>query len=178
MATACSGPTRADRRNEGPQSIPGGRAEAVIPTHRGGPARTPNVLIQRRFPSSAGYNLNEALTLGLLRLAQSWICPTPPTRIRRPAEPRRVSAVRLNLGGIPRGGLVDRKQRSNIRASVTASLADEQGLEGKPDVIRPLVAADHCRMAATIIRAIDQQTARARCAHCFFHFLLRASRGG
>ena len=56
-----------------------------------------------------------------------------------------------------------------IRADVSASPAvpaDEQRFDvGKPDIIRPSVAADRDGVAAPIIGAIDQQTANAGGAH-------------
>jgi hypothetical protein len=36
---------------------------------------------------------------------------------------------------------------------------------GQPDVIWPSLTADRCRMAAFIVRAIDQETANASGAH-------------
>jgi hypothetical protein len=52
--------------------------------------------------------------------------------------------------------------RADISASLAADLAGEAGLKvGQPNVIRPSVPADRCRMAALVIRAIDQQAANA-----------------
>jgi hypothetical protein len=46
---------------------------------------------------------------------------------------------------------------------------------GQSDVIRPSIAGDRCRMAAAIIRAIDQETAHAGSAHFGEGDLLRAA---
>jgi len=52
--------------------------------------------------------------------------------------------------------------RPNVSAFKPAGLADEARLKiGEPDLIRPLLCADCDRMAAMIIRAIDQETADA-----------------
>lgn len=52
---------------------------------------------------------------------------------------------------------------------------DEQRLYvAKPDVIGPAVAADRDRVAAPIIRAIDQETANAHVAHVAEGDFLRA----
>jgi hypothetical protein len=54
------------------------------------------------------------------------------------------------------------EQRPNVGASLAASLADEPRFQiGQPDVIGPLVGADRDRMAAAIVRAIDQDAAHA-----------------
>jgi len=56
--------------------------------------------------------------------------------------------------------------RPDVGASLSAHLAGELGLNvGQPVTVRPLVAADRYRMAAAIVRAIDQETAHARGAH-------------
>jgi hypothetical protein len=55
---------------------------------------------------------------------------------------------------------------AHVRASLAAALAGEPGLDvGQPNIIWPSVAADCCRMAALIIRAIDQEATDARGAH-------------
>jgi len=57
------------------------------------------------------------------------------------------------------------KVRPDIGASLTAGSANEPCFEiRKPDVIRPLLGADRDRMAAMIVRAIDQETAHAPAA--------------
>jgi hypothetical protein len=49
---------------------------------------------------------------------------------------------------------------------MTAGLTDEPRLDvGKPNVIRPLIGADCGRVAAAIIRAINQDTAHAASSH-------------
>jgi hypothetical protein len=56
--------------------------------------------------------------------------------------------------------------RADISASLAANLAGEQRLYvEQPNAIRPSVAADRCRMAALVIRAIDQETANASGPH-------------
>jgi len=58
----------------------------------------------------------------------------------------------------------DHRQRRAV-ASLTAGSANEPCFEiRKPDVIRPLLGADPDRMAAMIVRAIDQETAHAPAA--------------
>jgi hypothetical protein len=70
------------------------------------------------------------------------------------------------VGWIPRGGLVDRKQRSNIGPAVTAGPTEELRLEvGQPDVVRPLAGVDRDRMGAAKVLAIDQQPGRAGLPH-------------
>jgi len=70
------------------------------------------------------------------------------------------------VGGIPRSGLVDRKQRSNIRAAVPASLTSEPGHKiGEPNVIRPGGGVDHYRMRALVVATVNQQPARAGLPH-------------
>jgi hypothetical protein len=49
--------------------------------------------------------------------------------------------------------------------SLAACCAHEPGLDGKPDIVRPLIAADRDVVAAVIIGAIDQNTANAHLAH-------------
>jgi hypothetical protein len=52
------------------------------------------------------------------------------------------------------------KVRPHVGASLAARLAHETRLQvGEPDVIRPLICADRDRVAAMIVRAIDQETA-------------------
>jgi hypothetical protein len=77
---------------------------------------------------------------------------------------------RLNIL-LPQGARLI-KARSYIRATVTAGMAHEQRLDiGQPDVIRLLVPADRDTMAALVIRAIDQDTARTTGAHFAEHDL-------
>jgi hypothetical protein len=58
------------------------------------------------------------------------------------------------------------KVRPHICAFLTARLVGKARLDiGQPDIIRPAVTADRCRMAAPVVGAIDQQTANARGAH-------------
>jgi hypothetical protein len=60
------------------------------------------------------------------------------------------------MGGIPRGGLVYREQRSNTRAAVTASPTGELRFEiGQPDMIGPAIGIDDDRMRTAIVGAID-----------------------
>ena len=55
---------------------------------------------------------------------------------------------------------------ADVRVSVAASLADEPRLDiGQPNVIRPLIRTDGCRMAALVIRAIDQDATSAGGPH-------------
>ena len=62
--------------------------------------------------------------------------------------------------------LIPIEARPHVRASFPARPTDEQRLYvAKPDVIGPAVAADRDRVAAPIIRAIDQETANAHVAH-------------
>jgi hypothetical protein len=71
------------------------------------------------------------------------------------------------------------KVRPDVSASRAAGLAYEPRLEiGKPDVIRPLIAADRDRVAAAKVLAIDQDTAQAGRAHFAEGNLLRAGEGG
>jgi hypothetical protein len=71
------------------------------------------------------------------------------------------------------------KVRPHVGASLAAGLTYEPRLQiGKPDVIRPLIRADRDRMAATIVRTIDQETAHAGGAHLSEGDLLRADDGG
>jgi len=56
--------------------------------------------------------------------------------------------------------------RPHVSASLAAGFAYEPRLEiGKPDVIWPLLCADRDRVAAMIVRAIDQHAAYATVAH-------------
>jgi hypothetical protein len=83
------------------------------------------------------------------------------------------SGQQFGWPGVCRPEIVVRRaasSRPKIRADVGAfpatSLAGEPRLYiGKPDGIRPSVAADCRRMAAPIIRSIDQETANAGGAH-------------
>jgi hypothetical protein len=71
------------------------------------------------------------------------------------------------------------KERPGISAAVVAKPTDEPWLQiGKPDVIRPLVRADLDRVAAMIVRAIDQDAAHASRAHLSEGDLLRAGKIG
>jgi hypothetical protein len=75
--------------------------------------------------------------------------------------------------------LIPVKIRPDVSAFLAARLAGKLGLNVRqPDVIRPLIAADRGRMAAAIMRAIDQNAANARCAHLSEGDLLRAGEGG
>jgi hypothetical protein len=70
------------------------------------------------------------------------------------------------MGGVPRCGLVDRKQRSNIRAAVPTNLTGELRLKiGQPDVIRPLAGVDHNRMSTAIVCTVDQKPGGAGLPH-------------
>jgi hypothetical protein len=53
---------------------------------------------------------------------------------------------------------------AHVRAFPAAGLAGELGL-GQPDVIRPSIAADRCRVAALVVGAIDHETTNATLAH-------------
>jgi hypothetical protein len=67
------------------------------------------------------------------------------------------------VGRIPRGGLVDRKQRPDIGAAAPASLTGELRLRDRTAyIIRPLARVDRGRMGAAIVSAVDQPTTRAR----------------
>jgi hypothetical protein len=67
----------------------------------------------------------------------------------------------------------------HVRAASATSLAGKPRLEiGKPDIIGPSIAADRCRVAATIIGAIDQETAHASGAHLCEGDFLRAGKIG
>jgi hypothetical protein len=73
------------------------------------------------------------------------------------------------------GLLVPMKVRPDVSASLAAAFADEAGLNiGEPDVVRPLVRADRDRVAAVIVRAIDQDAAHAGLAHLGERDLSRA----
>jgi hypothetical protein len=85
-------------------------------------------------------------------------------RIRSGAEPadrkkgRRL--VRAQRRSPARG--FRRKVRAHVAAPLTASLAGEARFDaGKPDIIRPLISADGCRVAAFIIGAVDQDAVDA-----------------
>ena len=53
------------------------------------------------------------------------------------------------VGGVPRGGLVDRKQRPDIGAAAPASLTGELRFEiRQPDMIGPAIGVDDDRMRA------------------------------
>jgi hypothetical protein len=52
--------------------------------------------------------------------------------------------------------------RPDIRAAFPAGTADEPDFQiGQPGIIGPLVSADRRRVAALVIRAINQETAHA-----------------
>jgi len=56
--------------------------------------------------------------------------------------------------------------RPDVSASPSAGFAHEPWFEiGEPDVIRPLVRADRDRVAAMMVRAIDQHAANASGRH-------------
>jgi len=66
--------------------------------------------------------------------------------------------------------------RAHVGAAVAAGLARNSRFQiGEPNVIRPLVGADRCRMTVPIVRAIDQQAANAGGAH-FAHGVSKAAR--
>jgi hypothetical protein len=70
------------------------------------------------------------------------------------------------VGGIARGGLFDRKQRSNVGATLPASLTDEFWLQVRqPNFIRPATRVDFHMMGAAIVSAVDQQPATAGQSH-------------
>jgi hypothetical protein len=65
------------------------------------------------------------------------------------------------------------KVRPDVGALPATGLTSEQGFDiGQPDVIGPSIGADRSRMAAMIVRAIDQET------HFSEGNLLRARDGG
>jgi hypothetical protein len=79
------------------------------------------------------------------------------------SNPSRIRFSRLPIG-------------PDIGAAAAACLADERPLDiGKPDLIRPPIAADRAPMAAPEIRAIDQEAANARSAHFTQRNLLLAT---
>jgi hypothetical protein len=54
----------------------------------------------------------------------------------------------------------------DVRTALAAGLTDETGLEiGQPDVIRLMISVHLDRMAAGVIRAIDQDTAHPTGTH-------------
>ncbi len=58
----------------------------------------------------------------------------------------------------PPGLLTPIKVRPDVSPSLAAALAYEPRFQiGEPDVIRPWVSADRDRMAALVVRAIDQE---------------------
>jgi hypothetical protein len=68
--------------------------------------------------------------------------------------------------------------RADIGAFPSASLASEARLDiGQPDVVRPSVSANCGRVAAAIVRAIDQETANTSGAH-FSEVISKAGREG
>jgi hypothetical protein len=71
------------------------------------------------------------------------------------------------------------KVRPDVSTSLAADFADEPRLDiRKSHVIGPLVRADRDRMAALIIRAVDQDPAHVSVAHLSEGYFLRASKGG
>ena len=69
--------------------------------------------------------------------------------------------------------------RPDVGASLAAGLANEPCFKiGEPDVIGPLVCADRDRVAAMMVRAIDQDSAHASGAHLGEGDLLWAGEGG
>jgi hypothetical protein len=71
--------------------------------------------------------------------------------------------------------LVPMKVRPNIGPSLAAGLAEEARLEvGQPHVVSPFVRADRNRVAAFVIRAIDQDATHAGLAHFAEGDFLRA----
>jgi hypothetical protein len=81
---------------------------------------------------------------------------------KRFGQARRVSSGNRRASGL----FFPAEIRANVGTFPSASLASEARLDiGQPDIIRPAVAADCRRMAAPVVRAIDQETANARGAH-------------
>jgi hypothetical protein len=67
---------------------------------------------------------------------------------------------------------------ADVGNSLAACLADEPGFEiGQPDIIRPLVRAHGCPMAAMMVRAVDQKPGHASGAHLGEGDLLLAGEG-
>ena len=65
--------------------------------------------------------------------------------------------------------------RPDISASLATSFAYKLCFQiGKPDVIGPRICADRNRVAALVIRTIDQETAHAHVAHVGQGDLLRS----
>jgi hypothetical protein len=71
------------------------------------------------------------------------------------------------------------KIRAHVGASLTAGLADEPRFQiREPEMIRPLVRANRNRVAAMIVRAINQEAADAGRSHFpEGDFLLTCRRG-
>jgi hypothetical protein len=58
------------------------------------------------------------------------------------------------------------KIRPDVGAALAARPADEARLDvGQPDIIGPSIPADHDRVAAAIVGAIDHEAAHAHVAH-------------
>jgi hypothetical protein len=100
-------------------------------------------------------------------------CRDDPRRPRR--NPRRENISSIALPACP-SLFFPVEIRTDIGASLAACLAGKLCLNvGQSDVIRPSIAGDRCRMAAAIIRAIDQETTHAGSAHFGEGDLLRAA---
>jgi hypothetical protein len=68
------------------------------------------------------------------------------------------------------------KVRPDVSASLAAGLANEPRFQiGEPDVVGPWVRAERNRLAAMIVRAIDQDAMHASVAHLSEGDLLRAA---
>lgn len=84
------------------------------------------------------------------------------------AGPRSLASA---VGGVPRGGLVDLKQRPDIGASVAASLTGELWFKvGKLDVIGPAIGIDDGQTTRSEFAAVfvqRQASGRARLGPVF-----------
>jgi hypothetical protein len=87
---------------------------------------------------------------------------------------RRVSSGNRRASGL----FFPAEIRTDIGASLAANVAGKQRLYvGQPDVIRPSVGAHGRRVAALVVRAIDQETANAKGAHLSEGDVLLAGEG-
>src|SRR3974390_1912720 len=73
--------------------------------------------------------------------------------------------------------LVPIELRPHISATMAAGATDEPRLNvGQPGIVRPVVAVDRNRMAAVMVRAIDQQAAHTLGTHVGKADFVRAGR--
>src|ERR1700730_1992344 len=105
----------------------------------------------------------------------------PPNRDGREGKGRTETSGQGHLAIAHRRNrrLVPMEVRPDVTAEPPTSLAGEQRFDiGEPDTIGPSVGADRGRMAATIIAAIDKQTAHAGIAHLAKGYFLRSAGEG